>query len=217
MRSRPGQPECRRCVCNVLRRDRRLHAYDPVTDASFQGTVNPGSFGLGYGYLRTGAEPLSVIYAADELRLLLGMAGEVRHIDRGQAPAIDLSSVELYSVSWPGVDFGWLSAAWMPDIDLRNSNLEHSVFGAGTTLRHSYLQCADLSGADLRGVNLTNADLRGANVSGADFAGAILTGVKTAGAYGTAKGLVVTDPASIWDQQSCAQNPLYSDVPSNLP
>ena len=186
---------------------------DPLADSSFQKTVNPRFFGLGYGYLPSGAEPLSVIYAADELRLLLGMAGEVRKIDSRQAPAIDLSSVELSDVSWAGVDFGWLSAAWMPDIDLRGSNLEHSVWGAGTTLRHAYLQCADLSGADFRGVNLTNADLRGANLSGADFAGAILTGVQTTGAFGKPNGLVVTDPASRWHPLMCPKNHMYWDMP----
>ena len=184
---------------------------DPQTDASFRGTVNPRIFRPGYGYLRSGAEPVAVIYAADQLRLLLTMAHQVARIDSHEAPSIDLSDIELYGVSWPGIDFRWLTVAWMPDIDLRSSNLTDSVWGAGTTLRHAYLQCADLSGADFRGVNLTNADLRGANVSGADFAGAILTGVKTTGAFGKARGLDVTDPASRWEQSSCPQNPAYWD------
>ena len=146
-----------------------MHA-DPQTDASFRGTVNPRIFGPGYGYLRSGAEPVAVIYAADQLRLLLTMAPQVARIDSREAPSVDLSNIELYGVSWKGIDFRWLTVAWMPDIDLRSSNLADSAWGPGTTLRHAYLQCADLSGADFRGVNLTNADLRGADVSGANFA-----------------------------------------------
>jgi len=62
-------------------------------------------------------------------------------------------------------------------------------------------------------VNLMNADPRRANVNGADITGAILTGVKTDGAFGTARGLVIADPAAGWHQLSCARNPGYWDMP----
>jgi hypothetical protein len=179
---------------------------DPMNDGSFQKTVDSKLFGLGYGYPSSAPEPFSVIYAADELHLLLGLAREVRRIDGGQAPSVDLSDVQLYGTSLSGINFGWLHRAYMPFIDLRGSNLTGSVWGRGTTLRHAYLQCADLSGADFRGADLTNANLSGADLSGANFTGAILTGVKTNGAFGHPKGLVVTKPASRFRQLRCELN-----------
>jgi hypothetical protein len=178
-------------------------------------TTVSSSFGLGYGIPKA-QQPIDLAYAVDELRLLLGMTGEVRAIKPGRRPAIDLSYDELYGLSLKGIDFSWLSSAYMLQVDMRMSNLASSRWSGSSFLVHAYLQCADLSGADFRGANLTGADLRGANVSGANFAGAILTGVKTDGVFGRAKGLLVPHPATSWNQEGCAiHKKNYWDLPKH--
>jgi Pentapeptide repeats (8 copies) len=170
------------------------------------------SFGPGYGIPRT-QQPLSVVYATDELRLLLGMSSDVRNIASSEEPAIDLSHDELYGLPWSGVNIGWLSSAYMLKVDLRSADLANSRWSRSSFLVGAYLQCADLSGADFRGADLAGADLRGANISGADFAGAKLQSVKTDGAFGTAKGLNAAHAASSWNQSSCSSNRAYWDSP----
>ncbi len=177
-------------------------------------TVSP-SFGLGYGILET-PQPIDIAYATDELELLLGMTKEITVIHPGRPPAIDLSYDELYHLSLRGINFGWLSAAYMLHIDMRMTNLAMSRWSGTSFLVHAFLQCADLSGADFRGANLTGADLRGANVSGANFEGAIIRDVKTDGVFGRARGLRVTHPAASWNQESCAANKNYWDLPKHL-
>jgi hypothetical protein len=188
----------------------RTAAPSAVGSVASQGS---GSFGSGYGIPDVQQPPLNVVYAADELNLLLGMTAEVRDIDSGKSPAIDLSHDELYGLSWPDVNFGWLSLAYMLRVDLRSTNLTDSRWGHSSFLVGAYLQCADLSGADFRGANLTDADLRGANVNGANFQGAVLNGIKTDGAFGTAKGLKAMQPSPSWNQASCVSNKRYWDLP----
>ncbi len=131
------------------------------------------------------------------------MATDVKAISSGQQPAIDLSLVGLSGVSWPRVNFGWLSAAFMPGIDLSYANLADSSWG-NATLRHADFRCADLQGADLHGANLRKADLRGANLSGAKLPPAAeLQGAMTRGIYGQQPGLQVVDPAHAWSFASC--------------
>jgi uncharacterized protein YjbI with pentapeptide repeats len=153
------------------------------------------------------------VYAADELRLLLGMGAAVRSIASSGEPAIDLSHDELYGLSWSGITFGWLSTAYMLRVDLRSADLARSRWSRSSFLAGAYLQCADLSSADFRGADLAGADLRGANISGADFEGATLNGVKTDGAFGTAKGLNAVNAARTWNQSSCSSNRDYWDLP----
>lgn len=175
-------------------------------------TASSGSFGLGYGIPKA-QEPLDAVYAADELRLLLGMTAEVRTIDDGESPEIDLSRDELYGLSWSRLSVGWLSSAYMLGTDLRNSNLTDSRWSSSSYLVHAYFQCADLRDADFSGANLTGADLRGANLDGANFEGAVLNGVKTDGAFGNPTGLAVVHPTASWNQASCASNRSYWDLP----
>ena len=176
------------------------------------GTATPSSFGPGYGIPATQL-PLSSVYAADELRLLLAMGGAVKGIESSGAPAIDLSHNELYGLPWSRISFGWLASAYLLRADLRSANLAGSTWSRTSFLVGAYLQCADLSGADFRGANLTGADLRGANISGADFTGAALKDVKTDGAFGTAKGLTPVRAATSWDQLSCATDRSHWDMP----
>jgi len=170
------------------------------------------SFGPGYGIPKT-QQPLGVVYATDELRLLLGMGGAVKSIASADMPAVDLSHDELYGLPWSKLSIGWLSSAYMLKVDLRSADLAASRWSRSSFLVGAFLQCADLSGADFRGADLAGADLRGANVSGADFTGANLRGARTDGAFGSAKGLNAVDAASVWNQPGCASNRDYWDLP----
>lgn len=168
------------------------------------------------------------------------MQGEVHALQTGQTPAIDLSHDELVGQPWYGVNFRWLTA-FMPGIDLRGAELGESTWGKRTTLSNSYLQCADLQGANLRRVNLAGADLRGANLKGAhfqrsDLAGADLRGAFVAAAnfqyanikgmkvkrlYGTAKWShtpqrLTTLPVKKWDQNACLEDRKIDDQPTSV-
>lgn len=178
------------------------------TSSQAGATSASSSFGPGYGIPKT-QQPLSVVYATDELRLLLGMGSAVRSIASAEMPAVDLSHDELYGLPWSNLNIGWLASAYMLKVDLRSADLAGSRWSSSSFLVGAYLQCADLSGADFRGADLAGADLRGANVSGADFAGANLRGVRTDGAFGRAKGLDVPHPAAAWNQPGCASNRDY--------
>jgi Pentapeptide repeats (8 copies) len=170
----------------------------------------PASFGLGYGYPPAGqGSPFDVVYAADELRDLLGLKDQVMALQIGRTVGIDLSRDELFGLSWTGVSFGWLDA-YLFKIDLRGANLAGSSF-AGSDLVGAFLQCANLSGADLSGANLAYADLRGANVAGASFRNANLTHAKLTGVFGTAKGLSPGLSETAWnsDPQTCEINKQY--------
>jgi hypothetical protein len=65
--------------------------------------------------------------------------------------------------------------------DLRGANLSGADL-SGVDLRGANLSGADLSGVDLRGANLSGADLYGANLYGADLSGADLSGAYLRGA-----------------------------------
>ena len=175
--------------------------------------IASSSFYPGYGNPPSGqAEPFDVLYAAAQLRDLLGMQDQVRALQVKDGVGVDLTGDELWGLSWADVNLGWV-AAWMPGIDLRGANLHHSDW-VGANLRGAFLQCADLSGADFAGAYLAGADLSGANVAGANFTHAHLRGVKLTGIFGTAKGLRRAGLAvSIWnpDRQPCDSNPQYWD------
>jgi hypothetical protein len=175
------------------------------------------SFGHGYGAPSVSDQDIDLHYAADEVRILLGsaMEGDVAGLHSHRQPEIDLSDDELYGQSWAYVNFAWV-VAYMPQIDLRAANLEHSRWGPQSDLWHAYLQCSDLSYADFRGTDLRGADLRGALVQGADFRGARIRLLTPTTVYGTAawssipRGLTVL-PASQWNQPGCLHEGTYWD------
>jgi uncharacterized protein YjbI with pentapeptide repeats len=177
-------------------------------------STQPGTpAGAGYGVPKLSSE---ITYVANELRFLLNLKDEVTDLP-GAKFGVDLSHVVLYSQAWGGIDFSWISH-YSYGLDLRGANLTDSRWGT-SYLRHSYLQCARLSGsvfglrksdggfsnaslveADLRGANLsgatvhadlTNAKLDGANLDGTDFTNANLNGVDLSKAvnFDRAKGL----------------------------
>lgn len=184
-------------------------ASPPAANATVAASA-PTKFGLGYGYPLGGqGSPFDVVYAADELRDLLGLKDQVMALQIGRSVGIDLSRDELFGLSWAGVRFDWLDA-YMPKIDLRGANLADSSF-AGSDLAGAFLQCANLSGADLSGADLSYADLRGANVAGASFRNANLTHARLTGVFGTAKGLSPGLSETTWnsDPQPCENNAQY--------
>jgi hypothetical protein len=172
----------------------------------------PAGFGRGYGIPPSPGIPLNVIYAADQIAVLLAknMAANVSTVSANVHPAIDLSNDELFGQPWTGADFAWISA-YMVGIDLRGASLESSQWGSSSDLSHAYLQCADLRDADFRGANLSGADLSGAYVQGADFRGANLSGTVLASLYGTARwpgqpSGVAALPGRQWNQRACLEN-----------
>jgi hypothetical protein len=169
-------------------------------------------FGRGYGIPASPGIPLDIIYAADQVEVLLGPSVEktVTSLGLGERPAIDLANDELQGQPWTGINFGWISA-YLVGIDLRGASLERSQWSASSDLSYAYLQCADLQGADFAGADLSYADLAGANVQGADFRGAHLQGALLAPVYGVATwsqqpaGMTAL-PAADWDQSACLSN-----------
>jgi hypothetical protein len=157
-----------------------------------------GSFGLGYGTPPGSNSGIDVVYAADEIRILLGQRSAVRAVSAGDAPSIDLSGDELYGQSWPQIDFSWLHRKYLVGIDLRGANLEYSHWGTGASLQAAHFQCANLEHADFHGADLRNADFRGADVQGADFTGAKLWKAQTGPVYGDAKGLPAGKALQSW-------------------
>jgi hypothetical protein len=153
------------------------------------------------------AVPQDRIYAAGQLKALLAEADRdlVRRYSTGPPKVyVDLSNAELFGVSWPDIDFSWLSGKYLAQIDLRGANLTSSKWG-NAGLAGSLLQCANLHraslndeqnermppqlakhanlvGANLRGANLSGADLRNADLSGADVTGAHIDGARLDGA-----------------------------------
>lgn len=188
------------------------HSSSLLTDTSTGPPTAP--FGRGYG---APPIPLDVVYAADQVQMMLGMKGKVTALHAGR-PAIDLSRDELYGQPWTGIDFRWIKA-FLVGIDLRGAYLESSQWGSRSDLSYSYLQCADLQGANFRGADLTYADLRGANVQGADFRGAKIRGAKLTQLYGVAKWSrrskrVTTLPVQEWNLGTCLQNSTFWDQPT---
>ena len=149
------------------------------------------------------------IYAAQELRALLRERQAAEQLyEKLEAqgfevsrPSVDLSNVQLYGISWPGVDVSWLGAKFFAGVDLRGANLTSSKWHdgvsdgedePGATLAGAHLQCANLSGAmlqrvdlnhaDLRGADLRDADLRSANLRNANLAEANISGTRFGGA-----------------------------------
>jgi len=169
-------------------------------------------FGRGYGIPASPGIPLGIIYAADQVEVLLAADTQekVAALGLGERPAIDLANDELSGQPWTGINFSWISA-FLVGIDLRGASLESSQWSASSDLSYSYLQCADLQGADFAGADLSYADLAGANVQGADFRGAHLEGAMLAPVYGAATwsqqpaGLKAL-PVAQWDQSACLQN-----------
>jgi hypothetical protein len=182
-------------------------------------------FGRGYGVPPTPGLPLDLIYAANQIKFMVGTklereVSKVTELNAGR-PAIDLAHDELIGQQWRGINFGWLWA-FMVRIDLRGANLEQSQWSKRSDLSNSYLQCADLKGAVFRGADLTYADLRGANVNRADFRGAKLKGVRITQVYGIAKWprwLSITAlPVDRWDQGACLQKRKFWDnYPTSVP
>lgn len=176
--------------------------------------VSAVSFGPGYGPSPP-RFPLAINYAADQVKILLAgnMQSEVTALQPGMRPAIDLSNDELYGQFWHGINFAWVNAD-LPGIDLRGAELEYSQWGANSDLDHSFLQCADLTGANFHDADLSFADLNGAYVQGADFRGADLTGATIQVVYGTATwshrpaGITVI-PADKWHPNACLTNPSF--------
>jgi hypothetical protein len=153
------------------------------------------SWGPGYGIPPGSAE---VTYAGNELQRLIDNHAIVVTFPLGASFGLDLSNAQLYGMPWKGIDFSWMEGHFFDGIDLRAAILTNSKWG-GSSLKHSYLQCAHLQGstfggnrrasmenADLRGADLggahIDADLRGArfegaNLNNAHFDGSILEGV----------------------------------------
>jgi hypothetical protein len=192
---------------------------------TFLAAVNGGkavpTFGLGYGTVPPSMVPLDLVYAANQVRYLLKKMIEsmvVRAAD-GAEPAIDLSYDELTVQPWHGVNFSWITV-FMPGTDLRGADLTSSQWSRGSDLSYSYLQCADLAGANFSGANLTYTDLRGANVQGANFSGAHIKGIRLGQLYGQAKWPgwkhgVTALPVSKWNQATCLQDKTLWDYPSS--
>jgi hypothetical protein len=178
-----------------------------LTDASTGQTR--AQFGRGYGEPLPPGIPLDIIYAADQVRYLLGMSKEVAGLKSGQ-PSIDLSHDELFGQPWHLINFGWVGV-YMPGIDLRGADLSSSKWSKNSYLPDAYLQCSDLQGAVFRGANLDYADLRGANVQGADFRSAHIKGAKITDLYGIARWPrrlrgTISLPVTRWNQAACLQS-----------
>jgi Pentapeptide repeats (8 copies) len=186
---------------------------NPSAKGGAPGGSASSSFYPGYGYPPGGqGESFDVLYAAAQLRELLGMEQKVKALQAKPGVGVDLTGDELWGLSWSGVNFGWV-AAWMPGIDLRGANLQKSDW-ARANLRGAFLQCADLSGTDFAGAYLAGANLSGSNVTGANFTHAHLRGAKLTGIFGNAKGLARHGlSVSAWNPSRipCDSNPLYWD------
>jgi hypothetical protein len=83
-------------------------------------------FGRGYGVPASPGTPLDVIYAADQVKLMLDLDSEVAPLSPGR-PVIDLSNDELMSQSWKGINFSWIA-------DLRGADVQ------GANFRHASIQ-----------------------------------------------------------------------------
>jgi uncharacterized protein YjbI with pentapeptide repeats len=196
------------------------------------------SFGPGYGTLPPPGFSLDIQYAIDEVRDMLNLRKQVGALTHG-TPAFDIANDELYQKNLSGMNFSWI-IAYMPGIDLRGTDMEKVHFGRQDDLKHSYLQCADLSGADLKGAHMQNADLRGADLAGADLQGtrlggahlqgadvnganfsrARVSGAELKGMYGKAIGLplgVVPSAANPPSQSSCLTDKHYWDTSGASP
>jgi hypothetical protein len=181
-------------------------------------------FGRGYGIPAAPGVPLDVIYAADQIEVLLAadMESNVAALGLGERPAVDLANDELLGQPWTGVNFGWISA-YLVGIDLRGASLEFSKWSASSDLSHAYLECADLRGADFAGANLSDADLRGADVQGADFRGADIKGALLTPLYGVATWSrpppgITTLPVGKWNQTTCLNDRgFWHSPPSTSP
>ena len=179
-------------------------------------------FGRGYGVPPPPGVPINVIDAADQVEFMLGsgLEGMVTALNAGR-PAIDLSYDELIGQPWYGINFDWISA-YLVGIDLRGANLASSRWSGYSDLSHSYLQCADLEGADFRGAYLTYADLRGANVQGADFRDAHIKDAILTSLYGDAEWpsgtrSIKTQAVADWNQGTCLRNRTFWDNQSASP
>jgi len=178
-------------------------------------------FGRGYGIPASPGIPLDIIYAANQIRVLLAskVKTEVAGLGLREQPALDLANDELNGQSWYKIDFSWISA-FLVGIDLRGADLASSQWSASSDLSHAYLQCTDLRGANFAGANLSFADLAGADVQGADFSGANLEGTLLAPVFGVATwsrqptGLTAL-PAAQWDPSACLRNKhLWRNAPA---
>jgi Pentapeptide repeats (8 copies) len=196
------------------------------------------SFGPGYGTLPPPGFTLDIQYAIDEVGQMLDLRKQVGALANG-TPAFDMANDELYQETLYGMNFSWINT-FMYGIDLRGTDMEKVHFGLRDDLKHSYLQCADLSdanlkeaklqhadlrgadlaGADLQYTRLAGADLQGADVNGANFAHARMSGAELKGMYGTATGLpmgVVPSAANPPSQSSCLTDKHYWDTSGASP
>ena len=173
------------------------------------------SFGRGYGVPPPPGLPDDVVYAADQVKLLLApdIQGEVAALNIGTLPAIDLSRAELFGQPWTRVNLENVKA-YMPGIDLRGASLESSQWSATSDLSGAYFQCANLQKANFHGADLTGAHFEGAYVQGADFRGAKIKGAVFTQLYGTALWSqqppgIKTLSAHRWKPSDCQRNPSY--------
>jgi uncharacterized protein YjbI with pentapeptide repeats len=120
--------------------------------------------------------PADNVYAANELRAMLGMRSDLEALDVEVAPAVSLAGAQLYGQYWPGIDFSWLSGHFFDGIDLRGADLSNSAWGT-SSLEGAHLQCADLREANFDRANLKDANLSGANITGATFSDANVEGL----------------------------------------
>jgi len=214
-----------------------LSAHGKEFLASHRGDAQP--FGLGYGKLPPLGFSIDIQYAIDEVRQMMDLKEQVQAIST-DPPAFDLSNDELYEMNLSGIDLSWV-ASYMYGIDLRGAVLTNLHLGNLDHAEHSYLQCADLQGAILKGADLEYANFRGANLTGAHFEGADLTGADLQGAnvtkanfsgaiglrpkklkyaFGSAVGLppgVVPSSIEPPDRSSCLASDNYGNPPKGNP
>lgn len=79
------------------------------------------------------------------------------------------------------MNLSWVYA-YMVGVDLRGAILEKVNLGSRDDLAFSYLQCADMIGAQFQGANLEHANLSGADLADADFQDANLDEANLQGA-----------------------------------
>jgi len=123
------------------------HGVGSMTTAGTGGGMQP--FGPGYGTPPPGAFSIDIQYAADEIAKMLELKNQVRAVSK-VTPSFDVANDELYEVNLSGMNLSWVYA-YMVGIDLRGAVLEKVHLSSLDDVEHSFLQCADLRYADLRG------------------------------------------------------------------
>jgi hypothetical protein len=176
------------------------------------------SLGLGYGSLSTFDLADDVTYAFNTMIEIVAAGSTKSQLDPivGEEipPVINLTNRMLDGLPWPPVNIGSV-IIYLSGSDLRGAFMEDTGWNEESNLSHSYLQCADLAGADFQGADLAYADLRGANVQGADFRGANLTGARLTSLYGVASWSQGTRestlPVKEWNTAACLRDGNFWD------